>query len=75
MWDVTDKKSKKSTDITEVGGMDVAREVTESNPGSPLNYPIAALEEKTVESEEQDDITNSDNPYETLVLVCKDLFT
>ena len=29
----------KITKKTEVDGMDVAREVTESNPGSPLNYP------------------------------------
>ena len=37
--DVTDKITKKTVEVTEVDGMDVAREVTESNPGSPLNYP------------------------------------
>ena len=42
VWDVTDKIIKKTVEVTEVDGMDVAREVTESNPGSPLNYLLSS---------------------------------
>lgn len=56
--------------------MDVAREVTESNPGSPLNYPINKAVACVDIPDDQSDIKSiRDNPHEFAVLVCKELFT
>jgi len=78
VWDVTDKIARKTKEVTEIDGMDIAREVTESNPGSPLNHPIVdANDNKTAcKMTEINNVGKEDETHhEALVQVCKELFT
>jgi hypothetical protein len=78
VWDVTEKMASNTQEVTEVDGMDVAREVTESNPGSPLNNPTVDANANTTDCKVaggEKQVVKDETQHEALVQVCKDIFT
>ena len=77
VWDVSEKLNKSRQEITDTEA-DVAKEATESNPGSPVNIPQHNGDKSDTKdvsvTEHSNDNSLSLSTHETLVRDCKELF-